>query len=206
MSYISNTVCAILAGGEGRRLGGVDKAIIKLDGRRMVEHLVDVVRPQCLDLAVCLQSPKEWAAQTGFKVLLDRPGAGHGPLGGVCAALHWANQHPDKPRWVVTVPVDLPFLPNTLIGQLTHTDSDIVVAQSGERNHHTVAAWRPHLVKALDLALSDGPMPVHSFQAQHAVSHVTWPIKPRDPFLNINTPDDLDHAESVITETIADNG
>lgn len=205
MSNNANTVCAILAGGEGRRLGGVDKATLKVGGQRMIDRLVDLVRPQCLDFALCLQTQTAWAAETGLEILLDRPAAGRGPLGGICAALHWASHHADQPQWLVTAPVDLPFLPDTLVEQLTHTDSDIAVAQSGERDHYIVAAWRTHLADALDLALRDGPLPVHSFQSLHAVSHVTWPVEPRDPFLNINTPEDVKHAERLLTEASLDN-
>lgn len=205
MSNQSTAVCAILAGGEGRRLGGVNKATLNVGGRRMVDRLVDLVRPQCHDLALCLQTRTRWAADTGLKVLLDRPATGRGPLGGICAALHWAKEHPKQPHWVVTIPVDIPFLPTTLVERLTETDSDITVAQSGERDHHVVAAWRPHLAEALDLALTDGPVAVRSFQSMHAVSQVTWPVDTSDPFLNINTPEDIELAEHLLTETNLDH-
>lgn len=194
-----NAVCAILAGGEGRRLGGLEKATLSVGGQRLVDRVIQTLQPQCMDLALCLQSPKDWADKLGLQVLCDRPSPGLGPVGGIAAAVHWASTHPERPRWVITSPVDTPFLSKRLVEKLTQTDSDIAVAKSGHREHFTVAAWRTSLSSALEDALTEGPIAVRTLQARHSVSHVTWPVDSIDPFLNINTSEDIETAERLMT-------
>lgn len=200
MSEPSKTVCSILAGGKGLRLGGIDKATLNVGGQRMIDRVLEILRPQCTDVALCIQTQKSWANELGLQSLMDRPSPGHGPLGGIAAALHWANVHPAQPSWVVTTPVDIPFLPAALVENLVETDSDIVMARSGGRDHFAVAAWRPSLITALDDVLTDGPMSVRAFQAMHSVSYKSWPIDSVDPFLNINTPADVKNAERYMKE------
>lgn len=198
MSNPIPTVCAILAGGSGRRLGGVDKATLNISGTPLIDLVVKTLRPQSTDLALCLQDQKIWAQEYDLEVLVDRPSAGYGPLGGISAALQWANDHPSEPHWVVTTPVDIPFLPVSLVQNLTKADTDVVIAVSDEQQHFAVAAWRPSLLASLDQTLKAGPIPVHAFQAMHSVSHVTWPVDPVDPFLNINTVEDIKKAEQYL--------
>lgn len=210
MSNRTKTVCAILAGGEGQRLGGIDKATLLIGEQRMLDRVVEALRPQCTELALCLQEQKTWASNLGLKVLLDRPSPGLGPMGGIAAALHWAHNLSDKPDWVVTTPVDLPFLPDNLVEQLTQAKTDVVVAKSGTQCHFSVAAWRPGLIDALDERLASGPVSIRAIQAMHSVSYQTWLTDPIDPFLNVNAPEDVKIAEShlahLLTDEIDTNG
>ncbi|MEQ4583771.1 MAG: NTP transferase domain-containing protein, partial [Pantoea agglomerans] len=36
----------ILAGGQGRRMGGQDKGLVQLDGRPLYQHVLERLRPQ----------------------------------------------------------------------------------------------------------------------------------------------------------------
>ena len=185
----------ILAGGEGRRLGGVEKALVKVSGRRLIDWTVAHLTPQCDKLALSLRADRPWADELQLPVLLDRPTSAVGPLGGVAAALHWAKTLTPTAAWVITVPVDLPFLPDNLIERLTATDTDIAVACSSGRAHHAVAAWRPHLSDSLADALKNGAMAIRQFQSKHKVAEVAWSTEQTDPFFNVNTPEDITEAE-----------
>lgn len=195
-----DTVCAILAGGKGRRLGGVDKATLKVGDKRLLDHAVHALRPQSPDLAICLQTPTSWATDYDLPILIDRPSTGLGPLGGVSAALHWARHHPKQPKWLVTSPVDCPFLPSNLVEKLTHGTAEIAIATSAARRHFTIAAWPTSLSETLEETLKAGPMSVRAFQADHSVREVLWQVSSIDPFLNINTPVHLEMANQYHSE------
>ena len=103
----------ILAGGTGRRMGGTDKALLRLGGRTLLSRAIERLEPQVEQLAL---SANGEAARFGgaLPVLPDAGGAG--PLAGVLAALDWAA--PLGATAVVSVAVDTPFFPGDLVPQL----------------------------------------------------------------------------------------
>ncbi len=192
------TAAAILAGGGGRRLGGFDKALVTVGGQRLVELVHATIKPQTGLCALCLRAPKDWTEEFGLPVLVDRPSPERGPLGGVAAALAWSQALSPPVDWVITVPVDLPFLPTDLVVRLTteDTSADVAVAKSRDQIHYSVAAWKPELCDTLSDAIDEKPMAVHQFQSTVKTVQVEWPVKDGDPFFNINTPEDLAFAEA----------
>ena len=194
---------AILAGGDGRRLGGLDKALLSVGGQRLVDLVLAILKPQADRCALCLREQTEWSKGISLPVLLDQPSAGRGPLGGVAAALAWSKTLTPAVDWVITVPVDLPLLPLDLVARLTSEDptADVVVAKSGDKVHYGVAAWKPSLRDALLSSIEDKSMAVHQFQSTVKTAQVDWPIKDRDPFFNVNTPEDLAIAESEMARS-----
>lgn len=192
---MSNSAAVILAGGQGRRLGGVEKALVEINGTRLVDRVREQLTPQCTEIALSLRTKKTWAESYARPILLDRPTPESGPLGGVAAALHWAQSLESQPEWVVTAPVDLPFLPSSLVHRLTSTDADIGVAHSMGQTHYAVAAWRPHLLESLEHALRNGPIAIRHFQPGHSVALHKWSPSTVDPFFNVNTTEDVETAE-----------
>ena len=77
---------AIIAGGQSMRFGG-DKGAALLNGKALIDHVADALRPQCDALIIC---GREWP---GIESHADRPAADMGPLGGLNAALHVAQQN-----------------------------------------------------------------------------------------------------------------
>lgn len=77
---------AILAGGQSRRFG-TDKAKALFEGKPLLDHVADALRPQVADLVV---AGKQWP---GLETVADLPEAGLGPLGGLAGALDHARRH-----------------------------------------------------------------------------------------------------------------
>ena len=77
---------AIIAGGLSSRFG-TDKALAMLGGRALLDHVADFLDAQCDGLIVC---GRPWGNRVS---VTDRPVAGLGPLGGLCAALHYGAAH-----------------------------------------------------------------------------------------------------------------
>jgi molybdenum cofactor guanylyltransferase len=130
-----------------------------------------------------------------------------GPLGGVLAGMRHAQAHLPAVRYILTVPVDAPFLPPNLRRRLGEPmrggDEIITVAQSGGRLHHVVALWPVRLEAALNEALACGVRRVEAFAAAHDVQVVDWSLASHDPFMNINTPADLAYAHKILKLMLA---
>ena len=91
----------VLAGGLGRRMGGVDKGLQPLRGKAMVEHVLARLAPQVDDIVINANQNLERYGALGHRVVSDRVGGFAGPLAGLHAGLE-AISHP----LAVTVPCD----------------------------------------------------------------------------------------------------
>ena len=181
----------ILAGGQARRFGS-DKALAMVQGRPLLRHVIDALSPQTAML--CLNG----APRLGFDLpTISDAEEGAGPLAGILAALRWAKDQ--GYARVLTVPIDVPFLPQDLAHKLAQVEHGfVVVARSGPRTHPVIALWPVELAEPLSRALTQDPnLAVHAFQARQNVRHVAWPVTPKDPFFNINTVDDQHVAEGI---------
>jgi len=176
----------ILAGGAGRRLGGVDKAFSPLHGRPMIELVLERLAPQTEVLAISANGDPARFAAFGLPVLDDGVNAGKGPLAGLAAGLEWAAaQNADA---LLTVPVDTPFVPLDLADRLHRPPA---VAFGANRVHHLVALW-PASARAVlaDSLAGPGPYRVADFAAKLGMRPVRFGNGSKH-FVNINTADDL---------------
>lgn len=195
----------ILAGGLSRRMGGGDKPLRRLGGRTLLDRVVSRLAPQCAAGLVLNANgdPARFGEFSGAVVpdgLPDHPG----PLAGILAGLdHAAVRHPEVGR-VVSVSGDAPFLPPDLVvrlGEAADRAGTIAMAASGGREHFTVALWPVALRTDLREALVvREERRVGAFLRRHGAVPVSWPAEPHDPFANINAPEDLAAAETVLAE------
>ena len=191
-----------LAGGEGRRLGGVDKAMLPLAGRPLIAHVMARLASQSSELLISANGDPSRFAQFGRPVVADDPAGRHGPLAGLLAGLDWLARERPAVTHVLSLPADTPFPPPDLVPQLDAArraaDAEIAVAVSGGRVHHAVALWPVAIRTALRSALDeDGERAVSRFAARFPRATVEWPVFPHDPFFNVNTADDLARAEAI---------
>jgi len=185
----------ILAGGQGRRMGGRDKATLLLAGRSLAAHAVDRLEPQVERLAISANGDPARLAALGLPVLPDdQP---QGPLSGVLSALDWAA--PYGATHVVTAAVDTPFSPGDLVPRLWLAgDGRLAVASSAGRWHPTFALWPRSLRGALRDYLATGGARVMAFCEAHGAVEAPFPASDPDPFTNLNTPADLARAETLL--------
>jgi len=189
----------ILAGGLARRMGGGDKPLLRLGGRTLLARVAERLETQCgAGLALSANGdPARFGAFPGPVLpdtLPDRPG----PLAGILAGLeHAASRGVGA---IVSVSGDAPFLPADLVARLVavRPEAGIALAASGERRHYTIALWPAALRHDMRRYLEGGERRVGGFIARHPAAAASWPVAPLDPFLNINTPEDLAAAEAVL--------
>jgi molybdopterin-guanine dinucleotide biosynthesis protein A len=186
----------ILAGGTGTRLGGIDKAFIPLNGRSLIAYLLSRLSPQASTIAISANGNPTRFDEFQLPVLPDGPLYGKGPLAGIAAGLEWAVHQ--GATSLITLPVDTPFIPPHLITRLTPAPA---VAVYQGRQHHLVAHWNVSDLASLRHFLKTSPPhKVHDFLTLCAARQVNFD-PPEDPFLNINTPEDLAAATSRAAQT-----
>ncbi|WP_018043015.1 molybdenum cofactor guanylyltransferase MobA [Methylobacterium sp. 88A] len=192
----------ILAGGLSRRMGGGEKPLRMLAGRTLLDRVVERFAPQC-GLGIVLNANGDPARFAEFPgpVVPDGVPDNPGPLAGILAALdHAAARHPSATH-VASVTGDAPFLPLDLVERLRTglSGSPIAMASSAGREHFTVALWAVSLRDDLRASLVErGERRVGAFLRRYGAVAVDWPADPVDPFLNINTPEDLALAEALL--------
>jgi molybdopterin-guanine dinucleotide biosynthesis protein A len=166
-------------------MGGGDKPLLVLAGRPLLSHVLDVLRP--LPVALSANGDPSRFAAFGLPVLADGPFQDEGPLAGVLAGLDWAAGLGCVA--LLTVPGDTPLIPSDLAQVLAPAPA---CAASLGRAHHLVALWPLSCRPALRAFLSTpGPRDVGGFARGIGMRVVDFTAGTWDPFLNINTPDDL---------------
>lgn len=202
MSPEPPTLGAILAGGLARRLGGGDKALRRVGGRTVLARLVERMTPQVTRLLLNANDDPGRFEAVGLPVVADSLPGHPGPLAGVLAALEWAASNEPATQWVVTVPGDSPFLPRDLVARLhaERGDATFVCAASGGWTHPVIGLWPVSARDELRRAVAvDGVRKIDAFTGRGACSTAEWPTQPFDPFLNVNTPEDLIEANRLAT-------
>src|SRR5690349_606470 len=134
---------AILAGGLSRRMGGGDKGLSLLQGRPLIAHVAEALRPQVSRLILNANGDSARFAGLGLPVVPDSLPGFPGPLAGVLAALEYFSGE-DEPL-VMIVPCDAPRLPADLVTRLdaqrAASGAAGALAVSAGRRHPAVALW-----------------------------------------------------------------
>ena len=179
----------VLAGGLGRRMGGVDKGLSLLDGEPLVEHIVRRLAPQVGRLIINANQNHDIYAGFGYPVVGDRIEGHAGPLAGLEAGLAACTT-----PYLLTVPCDSPFLPADLVSRLaaclTAHKASIAVARTGEQLHPVFSLIRSVVLPELQAFINAGGRRMEAW-----LRRLCWAPCPFDDcpeaFANINTPDEL---------------
>ena len=170
----------VLAGGAGRRMGGVDKAMLRVGGVTLLARVLGAARPVC-DSLVVAGPPRP--ADARF-VQEDEPGGG--PVPAVRAALE-ALPPSDA---VLVLATDLPFLRADHLRALLAAGESAAADRRGP--NPLLAAYRTSALVARLAHLRPGDPAGKLLPADVA----TVDVGPAT--LNVNRPEDLEAAELLV--------
>lgn len=189
----------VLAGGEGRRMGGRDKGLEPFAGLPLVGHVVKRLEGQVAELLINANRNADayrfFADRVIADVVMDGAEVGFkGPLMGIYSGLQAA-----KTPWLLVVPCDSPALPDDLVARMVQGigQHDIAVAFDGERLHPVVALLRTSLADDLAATLAEGERKIDRWYARHAWCKVDMSDCP-DAFANLNTEEEKLHLEKIL--------
>ena len=185
----------VLAGGQGRRMGGVDKGLRELRGKPLVAWALERFAPQVDEVLINANQNLDVYARFGHRVITDQIGGYAGPLAGLHSGLTAAG-HP----LVATIPCDSPFLPLDLIERLQTALGDsavqLAVAKTGDQPHPVFCLCRRDLLAHLTQFLAGGGRKIDAWYSTLQVAEVTFDDEPQ-AFSNINTPQELQSFEDT---------
>ncbi len=194
----------VLAGGQARRMGGGDKARIKIGKSTIIDRVLATLSGQCVDIIINANGDPARFADTGCVVVPDSVPDFAGPLAGILAGLDYLSQQDNGIEWMLSVPGDCPFLPDDMVERLHEARRKmgagvpLACARSGEWRHPVVGLWPLALRDDLRKALFDeGLHKIEIWTARHGIAIADWPDQPVDPFFNVNTPEDAARAERI---------
>ncbi|TCJ95837.1 molybdenum cofactor guanylyltransferase [Volucribacter psittacicida] len=179
----------ILAGGQGKRMGGVDKGLQLLQGKPLVEHILQRLKPQLTHIAINANRHLPQYAQYGYPVFNDELTGFQGPLSGMLTGLKRATSD-----YVLFVPCDCPYLPLNLVekfSQAIHQQAPVAYADDGERSHPTFCLLSKKLITPLSTYLAQGERKVLTFFQQQQALVIDF-SEQKQGFININWREGLD--------------
>ncbi len=183
-------------------MGGRDKAFLPLAGGNLAQRVIAHLAPQCDRVILNANRELDRFAGFGVPVISDSVAGYVGPLADILTGLDWLADHaPDAA--LLTVPVDGPFFPDDLGARLRAAAKSrgvaIACAQSGGRRHGVYGLFSASLRDDLHRALTIGSTrKVDDWLDRHNAAVAEWSTAPIDPFINVNTPDDLARAEQYL--------
>ena len=202
---VVDTVGVILAGGQGRRMGGVDKALVPLGGTTLIERAIARASVQVADLVINANGDPKRFAHLGLPVVADPVGGFVGPIAGILAGFAWMRANRVEARWLASFSCDTPFFPMNMVERLVakalSEGAQVAVAESGGRHHPVFAVWSADIsVSPEDILVTRGMRKMGAFVEMFPNVRVRFETDPIDPFLNMNTQEDLARAEDYIVE------
>jgi molybdopterin-guanine dinucleotide biosynthesis protein A len=198
MSAAVTVTGVIQAGGKSTRLGGEPKALVELGGKRIIERIVDVLGSVLSNLLIVTNTPEPYAF-LGLPMVPD-VFPDHGSLGGIYSGLKAA-----KGDGAFTVACDMPFLKAEVVRLIvSHAgEADVVIPKVGDQYETLHACYAKACVPHMEAALQAKRFKVIGFFPQVKVleiaeSEVARLADPHLCFMNVNTPDELSRARSLL--------
>jgi molybdenum cofactor guanylyltransferase len=179
----------ILSGGRATRMGGIDKGLVSLHGKPLVQHVIERVQPQVNELLINANRELSTYQSFGLPIYTDEQADFIGPLAGFYIGLSHAK-HP----YLLTVPCDAPNLAKdiaiSLQQALIEQDADIAVAQSDGHAHPVISMCRISTLPSLITAIHQDVRKVSTWQKSLRYIEVNFDDS-CDSFINLNTLDDI---------------
>jgi molybdopterin-guanine dinucleotide biosynthesis protein A len=201
----NNVAAVILAGGQSRRFGGGDKFLKDLNGKPLLDRVIERIKPQVDHLIINANNKNISLSSYGLPIVADTIQGYAGPLAGILTGLEWIREHASECKWLGSFPSDAPFVPLDCVRKMhecaVENDAEVVCAVSGGRTHPVCALWRVELAEDLRNAMIEENMrKIDLWTSRYKISELEFSNQPYDPFFNVNRPEDLTQAEKIAAD------
>ncbi len=209
MKSAESIVGIILAGGLARRMGGGDKCLLPLSGKTLLQRTIERAQPQVPQLLLNANGSSLRFARSRLPVIADIFANNLGPLAGIHAGLDWMATNAPNQQWLASFASDTPFFPLDMVQRLNELTGisalrsekpSLIVASSKLQVHPVFALWHISLLPQIKSQLETGEIPrLQEWILQYKPMSVEFSATDYDPFFNINSPQDLYAAESLVS-------
>ena len=201
---INDVVVGFLAGGLARRLGGIDKCLIEIADKPILNWQLEKTA-HFPNRILNANGEIERFSKFNLTIIPDVIDGYFGPLCGVLSMMQYTRKHIPFAKWLLSCATDAPFIPDDLGERLYSkslaSNADIVMASSNGRHHPVFCLWNIELADALEEAiLKQEIRKIDLFTARYKTVYEDFSANP-DPFLNINTQQDIDYAHKIVKST-----
>lgn len=186
--HTRDITAVILAGGQGRRMGGQDKGLLDFGGRLLIEILIEALQNQQLSIMINANRNRSTYQSYGYPVIRDDLEDFQGPLAGFASAMAAV-----KTDFILTLPCDSPMLADNFAGRFidvhNREQAPVCVAHDGERLQPVYALINTGLLDDLKRFLRSGERKIDRWYALYDYTTVDF-SSDATMFENINTPED----------------
>lgn len=188
MSKPKDVTGVILAGGEGRRMGGEDKGWVPLQGLPLIKRAIERLRPQVDRIIISANRNIEAYEALGYPIFHDSTPY-MGPLGGIAACLRNIDT-----EYALVVPTDAPLIPLDLVTILRqHQPANLILCEDKKRLQPLFGLYHRSLAESIEDFLKRGERKLTLWCEQQSPVRVT--IGDNNAFTNLNTPAELSEFE-----------
>ena len=184
---------AILAGGLGRRMGGVDKGQLAVAGVPLIERVLGCLLPQVEHILINANRHTAEYDRYGYPVITDQTSGFQGPLAGMASVLAAAET-----EFVLCVPCDAAWLPPDLATRmataLANSQGRVCTVHDGVWLHPVCSLIPRALLPDLRQWMTEGRREVAGWLQKQGLVTVSYPEWP-SVYWSINTPADLASVE-----------
>ena len=175
-------------------MDGRDKGLVQLGGRRLIDYVIEAIKPQVDTIILNANRNLEQYSQYGYAVISDALSGYQGPLAGYYAALEHAEN-----QYIITLPCDGPFVPGDLVDRLIEAmcanNAEIAVAHDGERMQPVYSLIPTSLRTSLSAFLDTGERKIDRWYQLHRTALADFSDAP-GTFRNINTAEQRDRLQN----------
>ena len=200
----NNILAVILAGGRSKRFGE-DKNLAKLGSKSLIKHVIDIVNEKFKKILIISNKEIKIEHSKDIVIIPDHIEGNLGPLVGVLTAMKWIKEMKENYKWIATFPSDTPFFDISIVEQyekkITRNDSSLYFIKSNEKRHNIFGLWSIDLLDTLENDLiKNNFRKVEDWANKIGVKTINIKFDKFDPFLNINTKEDLSEAQKILKD------
>ena len=204
MKVINNLPVVILAGGQAKRMGGEDKALIRVEDRPLLSHVLEKISGFASPIGLNINKNFDKYLEYNYPIIKDKFQGFLGPLSGIFSALTWASEINED--WVLTLPCDTPYIPKDLIPKIIElaikesNNFDVISVKSNKKTHPVIGLWKTKLKDKLENSLKNDIRKIDLFTSKINIKYVDYFFdkKSFDPFLNLNSPMDILNSQQIL--------